>query len=208
MILLRFLQRAPMTPTLKLLLPLGLLLILLAAVAVVVVTKKRRSADADGPWPFYAMRPLSEPEQVLYHRLVATLPGHVVLAQVQVSRVLGVKRGFNFSEWNNRINRLSYDFVVCSKDSTVLAAIELDDQSHESPRRVEVDKKKEKATSSAGVRLLRWHVKSMPDHAAIKAAFAGFSELRPPHVSSSIGSTSTEPSSSRVMRQQMTLELP
>jgi len=45
------------------------------------------------------------------------------LAQVQVSRVLGVKSGHKFHEWNNRINRLSYDFVVCAKDASVLAAI-------------------------------------------------------------------------------------
>src|SRR4051812_4207647 len=55
------------------------------------------------------------PEQVLYHRLVAALPGEIVLAQVQLSRVLGVKKGFNFNAWHNRINRLSYDFVVCGK---------------------------------------------------------------------------------------------
>jgi hypothetical protein len=103
---------------------------------------------------------------------VKALPEHIVLAQVQVSRVLGVKKGFNFHEWNNRINRLSYDFVVCSKDSTVLAAIELDDKSHESSSRKATDEKKEKATAAASVRLIRWHVKSLPDQAAIQAAFA------------------------------------
>ena len=83
-------------------------------------------------WPFYVRKLLSQPEQVLYHRLIHALPEHIVLAQVQVSRVLGVKKGFNFHEWNNRINRLSYDFVVCGKDSTVIAVIELDDKTHES----------------------------------------------------------------------------
>jgi len=67
----------------------------------------------------------------LYHRLVKALPNHIVLAQVQVSRVLGVKKGFRVHEWNNRINRLSYDFVICDKAATVIAAIELDDKSHE-----------------------------------------------------------------------------
>ena len=126
-----------------------------------------------GPWPFYAKRPLTQPEQVLYHRLIAALPEHIVLAQVQVSRVLGVKKGFNFHEWNNRINRLSYDFVVCKKDSTVLAAIELDDKSHEAANRAETDRKKDKATVDAGIRLIRWQVKALPDQVAIQAAFAG-----------------------------------
>jgi hypothetical protein len=151
-----------------------------ALVAILVVLKKLgllRPAEA-GQWPFYVKRPLSQPEQVLYHRLLSALPEHFVLAQVQVSRVLGVKKGFNFHEWNNRINRLSYDFVVCTKDSTVLAAIELDDKSHEAASRVATDRKKDKATRDAGVRLIRWHVKALPDQAAIQAAFA---EQQPNH---------------------------
>ena len=94
-----------------------------------------------------------------------------VLAQVQVSRVLRVKKGFNVQAWNNRINRLSYDFVVCSKDATVLAAIELDDKTHESASRTDTDAKKERATHAAGVRLIRWHVRSLPDEQTIRAAF-------------------------------------
>ena len=68
-------------------------------------------------------------------------------------------------------NRLSYDFVVCSKDATVLGAIELDDKTHESASRAETDAKKEKATHAAGIRLIRWHAKSLPDEQAIRAAF-------------------------------------
>ncbi len=152
--------------------PLLLLVALLAVVALFVLKKRGAQGSAEGPWPFYAKRPLSAPEQVLYHRLVAALPEHIVLAQVQVSRVLGVKKGFNHHEWNNRINRLSYDFVVCGKDSTVLAAIELDDKTHDAASRAETDKKKDKASLAADVRLIRWHVKSMPDDAAIRAEFA------------------------------------
>ncbi len=150
------------------------LLFLALVVAAFVFFKKRGllGPSGAGSWPFYVKRPLSQPEQALYRRLVAALPEHVVLAQVQVSRVLGVKKGFNFHEWNNRINRLSYDFVVCGKDSTVLAVIELDDKSHETTKHAETDRKKEKATSDAGVRLIRWHVRSLPDKQAIQAAFA------------------------------------
>jgi Protein of unknown function (DUF2726) len=122
-------------------------------------------------WPFYAKKPLTQPEQVLYHRLVEALPEHLVLAQVQVSRVLGVKKGFNFHEWNNRVNRLSYDFVICAKDARVLAVIELDDKTHNSPERMVTDDKKDRATASAGLRLIRWHVASLPDEVAISQLF-------------------------------------
>lgn len=127
----------------------------------------RARADA-AAWPFYARKLMSRPEQALYRRLVRALPDHIVLAQVQVSRVLGVKRGFKFHEWNKRINRLSYDFVVCTKDSAVIAAIELDDKSHEAESRVRTDGKKDKATQDAGIRMIRWSVSAMPSEAAIR----------------------------------------
>jgi hypothetical protein len=144
--------------------------LLVFAVLVLAYLKKRGLLDgaATGPWPFYVKRPLTQPEQVLYHRLIRALPDHVVLAQVQVSRVLGVKKGANFYAWNNRINRLSYDFVICGKDSTAIVAIELDDKSHESSARLATDAKKAKASQDAGLRLIRWHVKALPDEAAIQ----------------------------------------
>jgi hypothetical protein len=152
-----------------------LLVIALIGIALLasVVLKKRaaRSSEPDA-WPFYKKKPLSGPEQVLYHRLVSALPEHIVLAQVQVSRVLGVKKGQNFSHWNNRINRMTYDFVVCAKDATVIAAIELDDKTHEAPSRIEADTRKEQATQAAGIRLIRWHVKTLPDHDAIRFAIS------------------------------------
>lgn len=148
-----------------------LLLLIIAAVNLVLYLKKQGLLEGKGaePWPFYVKKPLSQPEQVLYHRLVKALPDHIVLAQVQVSRVLGVKKGSKSNEWTNRINRLSYDFVVCGKDSTVLAAIELDDKTHESTRRTATDEKKNKATTDAGLSLIRWNVKSLPDESAIQA---------------------------------------
>lgn len=148
------------------------LLLVVVALAAVVAAKKRTPDSGDGPWPFYAKKPLSQPEQVLFHRLVAALPDHMVLAQVQLSRVLGVKKGFNPREWNNRINRMSYDFLVCSMDSTVVAAIELDDKSHDSAARAAADAKKSRASAAAGIRLVRWNVKDLPDNAAIRAAVA------------------------------------
>ena len=149
-------------------------LVVLAVCAVAVAVLKRRGAlgAGDAPWPFYPKKPLTQPEQVLYHRLVAALPEHIVLAQVQLSRVFGVKKGFNFHEWNNRINRMSLDFVVCLKDSTVVAAVELDDKTHEKASRAEADAKKERALSAAGVALVRWSVSALPDESAIRGALA------------------------------------
>jgi very-short-patch-repair endonuclease len=145
-----------------------LIAIALIALAIVVLTTKRGKDGA--VWPFYSKKPLSTPEQVLYHRLVKALPDCIVLAQVQLSRFLGVSKGRNFAQWNNRINRLSIDFLVCLKDSTVVAAIELDDSSHERSDRKDADLRKERAITSAGIPLLRWSVKDLPDELAIQTA--------------------------------------
>jgi len=126
----------------------------------------------DKLWPFYAKKPLSNFEQLLYFRLCKALPEYIVLAQVALSRILGVKKGNNFGEWFNRINRMSVDFVLCSKDLTIIAVIELDDSSHEKENRRVSDLKKDKALSSAGIRIVRWQAKSIPDEVAIKAMFA------------------------------------
>ena len=159
----------------------NLLVLLLLVVGVLVVFSLIKRTDANGrrtdirvtddAWPFYAKRPLSSPEHVLYFRLVKALPEHIVLAQVHLSRLLGVKKGNNFHAWYNRINRMSADFVVCNKDSSVVAVIELDDASHEREDRRTADAKKDKAFASADIRVVRWQAKTLPDETTIKATF-------------------------------------
>lgn len=112
--------------------PFVLAIIVVAVVLILAVVKaKSQGGFSNEDWPFYAKKPLSQPEQVLYFRLVQALPNHIVLAQVQLSRLLGVKKGNNHQAWFNRINRMSADFVVCNKDSSIVAIIELDDATHQ-----------------------------------------------------------------------------
>jgi hypothetical protein len=147
-----------------------LILVVLIIAAGLVVAFKRKQSREDG-WPFYARKVMTAPEQVLFHRLTKALPEHIVLAQVQASRVLGVKQGANFGAWHNRVNRLSLDYVVCRKDSAVVAAIELDDDSHSKASRQYADFRKDKALQAAGIPLVRWRVTALPDSEAIKEAF-------------------------------------
>jgi very-short-patch-repair endonuclease len=149
-----------------------LAILIIATVTVLAFIKaKSKPGIGDEIWPFYAKQPLSPPEQALYFRLVQALPDHIVLAQVQLSRFLGVKKGNNYRAWLNRINRMSADFVVCKKDSSIVAVIELDDATHQREDRQATDAKKDKALSSAHIRVVRWQTKAIPDVAAIQAAF-------------------------------------
>ena len=133
-------------------------------------SKKSVSGEVD-EWPFYSKKPLSDVEQILYHRIVKALPDHIILAQVSLSRFLGVKKGNKFNVWFNKINRLTADYVVCSKSFDILGVIELDDKSHERAKNKANDNKKDKALHSAGIKVVRWHVKTMPDDATIQAMF-------------------------------------
>ena len=134
--------------------------------------KLHRSITNEDVWPYYVRRPLGAAEQVLYHRLVNALPDHIVLAQVSASRILNVKPSHDFNEWNKRIHQLNYDFVVCKKNFNVVAVIELDDVKHHFFSQQDIDNLKNKLCKDAGLRLIRWHVKLLPDEASIQAAFS------------------------------------
>ena len=65
----------------------------------------------------------------------------------------------------------SHELRLCGlprSSAAVIAAIELDDKSHGTERRRDTDAKKTKATIDAGLKLVRWQVKSLPDEAAIQ----------------------------------------
>jgi len=132
-----------------------------------------------GSWPFYAKKLLSAPEQALYFKLCRVFPEHIIFSQVSLSRILGVKKGYNNYSWNNRISRMSADFVICEKDFSVLAVIELDDKSHLIPSRIKADRKKDKAITDAGLKIVRWQIKKMPDEAEMKSLLVNISQLKP-----------------------------
>lgn len=82
-----------------------------------------------------------------------------------------MKKGNDFQAWSNRINRMSADFVVCNKDSSIVAVIELDDATHQRKDRQTADAKKDKALSSADIRIVRLQAKALPDIVAIQSMF-------------------------------------
>jgi very-short-patch-repair endonuclease len=144
----------------------GLSLIVLA------LTRGRRQHRLirDEAWPLEPKGALlSDPERRLYRRLIQALPQHSVLPQVQLLQAVRFKRG----RWNagiaNRISQLSIDFLIVTPDTSMIAAIELDDGSHDRESRRAADARKTHALKSAGIPLLRWHVQKMPDVARIAA---------------------------------------
>jgi hypothetical protein len=152
---------------------LTLLIAAIAASFIRVLAKvlKARASALARPWPLEAKRNvLSDRERELYRRLVQSLPEHLVLAQVQLLQVLNFKRGRRTFAVLNRISRLSLDFLILNADTMPVAAVELDDVTHERADRRRADANKNHALRSAGVPLIRWNVRNLPDGPTICAA--------------------------------------
>lgn len=134
--------------------------------------KFRKTGDAEHTLPFLAKQSLlSEPEQDLYWRLLAALPGLIVLGQVALNRVIQLERSVAKDwRWRRRLDGRSLDFVICRKDGTVVAAIELDISSHRNRSRSE--SAKNRILDAAGIPLLRWSANSLPSLEEIKRQIA------------------------------------
>ena len=152
----------------------GLVVLLFLVFMVFAAIAKKRGGSTNERWPYKARKQLlTEPEQVLYWRLDEALPGLVVLGQVALNRVIEVEKGAkNFMSWFGKIGKKSLDYVVCRKDGSVLVAVELDDASHNDTRRQKGDQDKSRALESAGVPLIRYHVRQLPDVEQIRRDIA------------------------------------
>lgn len=149
-----------------------LLLVIVVALAAAVYLEKFSVPKGAEAWPLYARKPLSDPEQVLYFRLREALPECIVLAQVEISRVIGINRGPAHGLMRNLLRGMSIDYVVCLKDSTVVCAIELDDASHDTDKGRARHEKKSRAFQTAGVPLIRWNVAKLPSVFEIRRVIA------------------------------------
>lgn len=65
---------------------------------------------------------------------------------------------------------MSLDFLIINSDTSIVAAVELDDVTHAREHRRQADARKSHALKSAGVPLIRWNAKALPDAAGILAA--------------------------------------
>ena len=137
---------------------------------------KGRAGQGMDHWPVFPKKVLTPVEQQLYQRLIRAYPDHVVLAQVTFSQIVGVKKGENFTAIWNRYNRLTADFVVCNKDFSIAAVLELDDRSHDNPARQDADRRKAAICEAARIPLHRLNVNPLPNESCC-ASFCS----SPPH---------------------------
>jgi hypothetical protein len=114
---------------------------------------------------------LSPAERSFFGVLQLAVSGKaVLLAKVRVGDLLFVPAGEGATGFRNRINAKHVDFVLCSPETMrPLAAIELDDASHQRQDRIERDDLIDWAFAAAGLPLLRFAAQRQYDPKLIAA---------------------------------------
>lgn len=88
----------------------------------------------------------------------------VIFGKVRIADVIRPRKGLNRQAWGRAFHRISskhFDFLLCdSKDLSVKAVIELDDNSHSQKKRQNRDEFVENACAAAGLKIHRFNVSS------------------------------------------------
>ncbi|VVD73334.1 hypothetical protein PHO31112_00729 [Pandoraea horticolens] len=124
---------------------------------------------------YYAAKPLTSTEQAFFRLIESSLPGYVILAQVDIKRIVRTKRSKSYQHFN-RVAQLSLDYVICRRDFSVIAAVELDDPSHDRQRQKTRDEKKDAVMRAIGVRLVRFDVRRYPSELEVRKQLLGENE--------------------------------
>lgn len=132
--------------------------------------KAARATNGINHDAYYSVKPLTKTEQIFYKALKTNLPEYIILAQVDLKRVIRTKYEASKADYS-RMAQLSLDYLICRQDFSIVAAIELDDPSHDSPTRRARDEKKDAILRAAKIDLIRWDVRRAPTSADIKRRF-------------------------------------
>lgn len=113
-------------------------------------------------WPYKRKNLMTFTEQRFFALLHEALPEHQIFVQVALNQMIKVDGSYNWAKWYNRIAQMSVDFVIADNKGYVIAAIELDDKTHDNDKSRAKDAKKDKALNSAGIEVLRYRCEAMP----------------------------------------------
>lgn len=120
-------------------------------------------AIKNGSWPYKAKPLLTKPEQVVYGKLRLAFPDLVLLVQVSLAQAVDIKaQGQARGRWFGKVSAKSLDFVLCRQDFSIVAAIELDDKTHDTDIQKQRDSDKDRVLAAAKIPLLRWRAGRVP----------------------------------------------
>ena len=144
-------------------------LLIVGLVAIWLLPKIASEVSAAAPRRgFFAGPPLTRREQILHRRLAHLYPNHVIFTHVALSQFIDViARGPERHSKQSRFDQYIADFVLCRRDLSIVAVIELDDATDPPLNCREADAY-EKAVESAGLRLVRIGAGPLPSQAELQ----------------------------------------
>lgn len=130
--------------------------------------KHRTELDEPGPArksndirsKYKSKKPLSNIEQITYWKLVEAVNNEkIVLSQVAFSSFIRTEgdRSEAISKFYKARQKVA-DFVICNKDFSISAIVEIDDKTHNK----EKDEARDAMTKEAGIRTVRFEAKNLP----------------------------------------------
>jgi hypothetical protein len=123
---------------------------------------------------------LSQSGQKLFARLVRAFPGHIVLAQVALSRLVRADpRSATAQAVGPRHRGGVADFVLCRADFTPLAVVECDTGTDSREAAGERRRRKDQWLHAAGIKVLRFAAADLPTEVALKALVAALPAAAP-----------------------------
>ena len=128
------------------------------------------SLDTVQAWPPQAVRVMTLGERQAFEVLRRALPGHVVLAQVPLSRFISVPTRFPYAQWLQRAGRLGVDLLVCDFSSRAVAAVEVR-TADESARSAKRHQRLVEVLRAAGVTVHEWNEDDLPSVSEARALF-------------------------------------
>lgn len=118
---------------------------------------------------------LTETEIRFFSLLKTALPEFSIFPQVAFQAVLKPQPGLRGQDFWALIRALGAkhaDFLVCNgRDLRIVAFVELDDLSHNNPKRQRKDQFRDEMVSHAGYDTIRFHTRDWPKREAIRTAF-------------------------------------
>jgi hypothetical protein len=135
-------------------------IILIATALLVVVLKQTKASPQQTNKYSYSAKPLlTNNETEMFQKLERTFPEYKILCQVAVNSLI---EGRDFAS-NGTIKQMSVDFVLIDVNLNVIAAIEIDDKSHERADRTKADATKNEAFRQSRIKLIRWKAVPHPN---------------------------------------------
>lgn len=127
-------------------------------------------------FPYFRRRLLMTDTEFVFYRALLDAVGEefTIMSKVRAAAVVGCSRADWSAGYGAPIAQKELDFVLLKPGTSyVLAAVELDDRSHERTDRRERDEFLDAAFETAGVPLVRFKVQRRYDADAIRGALAG-----------------------------------